>query len=461
MQIDTEEFDCFQIDSWGRNEQELLLADVSGESWFDDEKSLRKRNIFDVLGTSDEWQGKVVLERVVGLHKQEIVRILHWPINLILHECEDQQIHLLAATCKEFSKNICGRSEVRARTNILRLFYDEKCLIKFVDVFGLFNFACQLKDWLNHKSLQNWSTKELQVVYNSQLQKMKTQKYHGQSISFDCLLPAVQCMWTSLGFSAFKLFFDNCVAKPGSNKKILWHYKKAWKDICVLSTMNASSMLAGKSPQTAFLFQGSHELTDKLKYEVSGVWPNILVLIDAPSAALGWPAHKVPQCLCTFGFSGEPALLKWKDSWAKTAMFGEPDVLWRLERGKITSLSSAAEVPAVEVPAVEVPAVEVPAVEVPAVYKARSKGKRKDKGKGKGKDKCQDKGKDKCQDEDNMNDFFQQLFALGEKHPEMLSAMKKSFQESNGTVLDTQWGTFSDTRFKDLQYETQCKKRKL
>jgi len=55
MQIDTEEFDCFQIDSWGRNEQELLLADVSGESWFDDEKSLRKRNIFDVLGTSDEW----------------------------------------------------------------------------------------------------------------------------------------------------------------------------------------------------------------------------------------------------------------------------------------------------------------------------------------------------------------------------------------------------------------------
>jgi hypothetical protein len=427
MQIDTEEFDCFQIDSWGRNEQELLLADVSGESWFDDEKSLRKRNIFDVLGTSDEWQGKVVLERVVGLHKQEIVRILHWPINLILHECEDQQIHLLAATCKEFSKNICGRSEVRARTNILRLFYDEKCLIKFVDVFGLFNFACQLKDWLNHKSLQNWSTKELQVVYNSQLQKMKTQKYHGQSISFDCLLPAVQCMWTSLGFSAFKLFFDECVAKPGTNKKILWHYKMAWKHICVLSKINASLMLDEKSPQTACLFDGSHEFTDKLKYEISGVWPTILVLIHAPSAALGLPADKLPECRCTFGFAGEPSLLQWT----------------------------------VEVPAVEVPAVEVPAVEVPAVYngtgKRKGKRKGKDKWQDKGKDMSQDKGKDKWQAEDNMNDFFRQLFALGEKHPEMLSAMKKSFEESNGTVLHTQWGTFSATRFQD----SQCKKHKV
>ena len=92
MQIDTEEFDCFHINSWGRNEQELLLADVSGESWFDDEKSLRKRNIFDVLGTSDEWQGKVVLERVVGLHKQEIVRILHPRI------CAAAQKYALALT---------------------------------------------------------------------------------------------------------------------------------------------------------------------------------------------------------------------------------------------------------------------------------------------------------------------------------------------------------------------------
>jgi hypothetical protein len=101
--------------------------------------------------------------------------------------------------------------------------------------------------------------------------------------------------------------------------------------------------------------------------------------------------------------------------------------------------------------------VEVPAVEVPAVYNGTGKRKGQDKGKRKGKDKVQDKGKDKWQAEDNMNDFFQQLFALGEKHPEMLSAMKKSFQESNGTVLDTQWGTFSATRFQD----SQCKKRKV
>ena len=104
---------------------------------------------------------------------------------------------------------------------------------------------------------------------------------------------------------------------------------------------------------------------------------------------------------------------------------------------------------------------EVPAVEVPAVYngtgKRKGKRKGKDKWQDKGKDKWQDKGKDMSQAEDNMNDFFRQLFALGEKHPEMLSAMKKSFEESNGTVLHTQWGTFSASRFQD----SQCKKHKV
>jgi len=63
----------------------------------------------------------------------------------------------------------------------------------------------------------------LQQMYNDQLRKIQTDKhYYQQLVTFDSLVPEVQYTWKILGFTAFKLFFYNCIAKQGSNKKLLW-----------------------------------------------------------------------------------------------------------------------------------------------------------------------------------------------------------------------------------------------
>ena len=207
-------------------ERELMLTDFPSDSWVDEEFFKDQHyqypcHILDVFGTADEWEGKCVMQRAVG--SRNVLKLTLWAIQHIVDQCEQGELDLLRATCKEFLKITRRCSEQRSRRNIECLFCNEQHLIKFVDLFGLFNFASQLKGWLNFKSLQNWSTEELQQMYNDQLRKIQTDKhYYQQLVTFDSLVPEVQYTWKILGFTAFKLFFYNCIAKQGSNKKLLW-----------------------------------------------------------------------------------------------------------------------------------------------------------------------------------------------------------------------------------------------
>ena len=313
-------------------EQELMLSEPG---WLEEEMLKNQHceypcHIFEVLGTAEMWQGKYVVQRA-GVDRP-FVHIKLWPVQLIVNQCELEVLYLLGATCKEFLKMARKRLEQRAHKTIRTNFLNEQFLIKFVDLFGYFDFATQLKSWLNFNSLQNWTTEELQQMYNEQLQKIQTDTnyYYGeQLVHFNNLAPCVRHMWITLGFKAFKLFFYNCIAMPGSNDKILWHYNRAWKKICALSRINACILLHENSPDTIRMLGGKNEFFKKVKCQVDATWPNIFVLIDAPAAELGWPAHKVPQCLCTFGFGSGSASLKWKES-----MGSNLEVLWVLEKGK-------------------------------------------------------------------------------------------------------------------------------
>ena len=79
------------------------------------------------------------------------------------------------------------------------------------------------------------------------------------------------------------------------------------------------------------------------------------------------------------------------------------------------------------------PVKKVPAKAGRAVCK--DKGKEKVQDNDKGKEKVEDKGE--YEGQDNMNNLFQQCFEAGSRYPEMLTVMKNTWKESNGTVVST------------------------
>jgi hypothetical protein len=89
------------------------------------------------------------------------------------------------------------------------------------------------------------------------------------------------------------------------------------------------------------------------------------------------------------------------------------------------------------------PVKKVPAKAGRAVCKDKGKEKVQDNDKGKEKVQDNDKGKEKVEDkgeyegQDNMNNLFQQCFEAGSRYPEMLTVMKNTWKESNGTVVST------------------------
>ena len=79
------------------------------------------------------------------------------------------------------------------------------------------------------------------------------------------------------------------------------------------------------------------------------------------------------------------------------------------------------------------PVKKVPAKAGRAVCK--DKGKEEVQDNDKGKEKVEDKGE--YEGQDNMNNLFQQCFEAGSRYPEMLTVMKNTWKESNGTVVST------------------------
>jgi hypothetical protein len=217
------------------------------------------------------------------------------------------------------------RRAARARIELNLLFYNSQWLCKVVNFFACFHFAERMKLSCSVKSLHNWSTEELQLLYN--VEQKQLQSIDKVALLLDSLEPTVKGLWETLGYETFERYFYTFTAQEGNKKKLLDHYKKAWNVIEQLAKFNACFQFEKKfdKPIWKDVATGVPRLEQLVTVEVQGRWPDILVLINEP----GNKVNEVSQYLCTFGYSGTP--LSWQ--------YKAPSrVIWKLESGTLVSL---------------------------------------------------------------------------------------------------------------------------
>jgi hypothetical protein len=244
--------------------------------------------LFDVLGTEEAWQGKRWLCSLGHrASSRGVLLLMTWPVSNILRHvflsCGISKLYMLAMTCRSFRDIALRLIEEHAQEEVTRLFFNDKQLHKFVDMFGCFSWALGLKQKMTATTLSVWDCRELDAAYEFLTQKLQIDEVshlHG-------LKPMQAMCWKVSGRRALEDFMRDCITGDCCWRKVLFHYNKAWKMISDIFVANARVV---KDME----FRGRSSVR-----RLVPSWPSVMMHVYCPiehdSGVWSWTAQDVYQ----------------------------------------------------------------------------------------------------------------------------------------------------------------------
>jgi hypothetical protein len=200
--------------------------------------------MLDVVGSEASWQGKRFYFVEHNKHKRGVLQILHWPMNNILRQVffkgGVQQLYKISMTCRCLRDAAHRLIEQHAEEEITRLYFSDKAKQqdKFLESFGFFGWAMNVKQKLPAQCTEVWSTHEVDAAYDHLRKKFPVDEVchlHG-------LKPLPAMRWKVEGRRALGHFISDCISRPSSWRKVLFHYNRAWKNIASIISDNAMAI---------------------------------------------------------------------------------------------------------------------------------------------------------------------------------------------------------------------------
>jgi hypothetical protein len=284
--------------AWGAHD-ELLFDDLPGASWPEQQEYLKDRcmrptlNILDVLGTQDTWQGKQTLHIQRGKTERHLLKLSIWPMQLVLQACDVPTLYRLSATCTDFEIAAFTVIEQRVHQDTKRLFFDDSRCMKFLNLFGCYDWAQELQLMLTVNTLANLNEEELNVMYDIKFNEMQSackpvysDAGHAldaevpENLHLKCLSPPAIDHWQKLGRCAFQDFFLCCIAARCSMRKKLSLFKRVWAALEGIFKLNANEQIFCKySSRSQRLLHVDVRLRGYLEHHVTASWLNVRVLV--------------------------------------------------------------------------------------------------------------------------------------------------------------------------------------
>jgi hypothetical protein len=197
--------------------------------------------MLNVLGTEASWQGKRFYVVNSNKSKRGVLQILHWPIHNILRQAfikgGIQQLYMIAMTSRDFRDAALRLIEQHAEEEITRLYFSDKLKQqdKFLESFGFFGWALNVKQKLPAQCTEVWSAHEIDAAYDHLRKELPVDEVS----HLNGLKPLQAMRWKIEGRRALGDFISDCISRPSSWRKVLFHYNRAWKLISHIISDNA------------------------------------------------------------------------------------------------------------------------------------------------------------------------------------------------------------------------------
>ena len=240
---------------------------------------------FNVFGTQDTWQGKrfSVVSKRSG--KQGMLQLIQWPVQTVLVQLFRtggvQSLYMIAMTCRCFRDAAQQLIEEHAREEYRRQFLDPRQLGKFVDSFGCFAWALNLRSFLPAGSLTHWYAEELDAAYNF----LSAQVLIDERAPMHGLQPIAAKRWRTEGRLAFESFCADCLAPKCAFSRVLFHYQKAWKHVRSILETNAAIV-------RRLQFKGQ-STSDSVSFNFPCVTFQVRCVVTSDTGVLDWTPNDV------------------------------------------------------------------------------------------------------------------------------------------------------------------------